>query len=83
MDNLRVVQHDERLRGGLLNASNLEYRNKSILLLDVTHADPQAQVHVRTGSADHDKSAASTSKARKRQRYTRPDMHPSTSGAKN
>ena len=58
-------------RGSLRDAPNREYRDKSILL-DVTHADPQAQVHLRGGSADHDGSAASTSEARKRQHYARP-----------
>ena len=58
-------------RGGLRDAPNREYREKSILL-DVTHADPQAQIHLRGGSADHDGSAASTSEARKRQHYARP-----------
>ena len=40
--------------------------------MDVTHADSQAQVHLRAGSADHDGSADSTSEARKRQHYARP-----------
>ena len=57
-------------RGSLREAPNLEYKNKSILL-DVTHAYPQAQVHLRGGSADHDGSAASTSEARKRQHHAR------------
>ena len=39
--------------GGLRNAPKREYREKSILL-DVTHADPQAQVRLRGRSADHD-----------------------------
>ena len=47
--------------GGLRNAPNPEYRDKSIMV-DVTHADPQTQVHVRAGSAGHDGSAASTSR---------------------
>ena len=51
--------------------SGREYRDKSILL-DVTHADPQAQVHLRGGSTNHDGSVASTSEARKRQHYARP-----------
>ena len=50
-------------RGGLRNAPDPEYREKSILV-DVTHADPQAQVQLRAGSADPDGSAASTSEAR-------------------
>ena len=41
------------------------------ILLDVTHADPQAQVHLREGSADHDGSADSNTEARKRQQYAR------------
>ena len=58
-------------RGGLRDAPNREYRDKSILL-DVNHADQQAQVYLRGGSADHDGSAASTSAACKRQQYARP-----------
>ena len=58
-------------RGDLESAPNPEYRDKSILA-DVTHADPQVQVHLRAGSADHDGSAASTSEARKRQHCARP-----------
>ena len=46
------------------------YRDKSILL-NVTHAYPHAQVHLRGGSADDDGSAALTSEARKRQHYAR------------
>ena len=48
-----------------------EYRDKSILV-DVTHADPQAQVYLQAGSANHGRSATSTSEARKRQHYARP-----------
>ena len=40
--------------------------------MDVTHTDPQVQVHGRAGSTDHDGSATSTSEARKRQHYARP-----------
>ena len=58
-------------RGSLRDAPNREYRDKSILR-DVTHADPQAQVHIRGGSADDHGSAASTSEARKRQHCARP-----------
>ena len=58
-------------RGGLRNAPNPEYRDESILV-DVAHADPQAQVHKQVGSADHDGSAAFTSGAHKRQHYVRP-----------
>ena len=47
-------------REGLRDPPNREYRNMSILL-DVTHADPRAQIHLRAVSADHDGSAASTS----------------------
>ena len=35
--------------GALSNKSSAEYRNKGILL-DVTHADPQAQVHCGTAA---------------------------------
>ena len=58
-------------RGGLRGAPNPGYGDKSILL-DVTHANPQAQVHLRGGNADHDGSAASTSETCKRQHYARP-----------
>ena len=58
-------------RRGLRDAPDREYGYKSILL-DVTHADPQVQVHLRGSSADHDRSAASTSEASKRQYYARP-----------
>ena len=58
-------------RGSLRDAANRECRDKSIQL-DVTHADPQAQVHLQGGSAGHDGSAASTSEARKRQHYAHP-----------
>ena len=58
-------------RGRLGNAPNPEYSDKFILV-DVTHADPQAHVHLQAGSADHGGSAASTSEARKRQHYARP-----------
>ena len=56
--------------GSLTNASLQEYRHKGILL-DVTHADPQAQVHLRNGSATSDGIAAQISEARKRQHYAR------------
>ena len=46
-------------RGGLRDATSSVYRNKAILL-DVMHADPQARVHMRDGSADRDGSAAYT-----------------------
>ena len=58
-------------RGGRSDAPNQDYREKSILL-DVTHADPQAQVHRQGGRADYDGPAASTSEACKRQHYARP-----------
>ena len=45
-------------RGGLRDATWSEYRQKAIPLLGVTHADPQARVHMRADSADPDKSAA-------------------------
>ena len=57
--------------GGLRDATASEYRDKSILL-DVTYADPQAGVHMRAGSADRNGPAASTSEARKCNRYARP-----------
>ena len=57
--------------GGLRDATASEYRGKSILL-DVTSGDPQAGVHMVEGSADRNGSAASTSEARKRNRYARP-----------
>ena len=57
-------------RGGLRDATSSEYRNKAILL-DVTHTDPQARVHMRDGSADRDGSAVSTSEARKRDHHAR------------
>ncbi|CAB1110064.1 unnamed protein product [Ectocarpus sp. CCAP 1310/34] len=57
--------------GALTNASSPGYHNKGILL-DVTHADPQAQVHLRNGSATSDGIAAQASEARKRQHYARP-----------
>ena len=58
-------------RGGLRDGPFREYREKSIPL-DVTHADPQAQIHLRGGSTDLDGSAAFTSEAGKRQHYVRP-----------
>ena len=42
------------------------------ILLDVTLSGPQAQIHLRLGSADHDGSASSTSEACKCQHYARP-----------
>lgn len=57
--------------GALTNASSPEHRNKGILL-DVTRADRQAQVHLRDGSATSDGTAAQASEARSRQRYARP-----------
>ena len=42
------------------------------MLLDVTYADPHAGVHMRTGIADRNGSAASTSEALKRNHYARP-----------
>ena len=67
----RNPRMDIVVRGGLRNAPNPEYRGKSILV-NLTHADPQAQVHLRAGSADHDRPAASSSEVRKRQHYARP-----------
>ena len=57
-------------RGGLRNARSPEYRDKPILV-DVTHADSHAQVHLRAGSAGHDKPAASTSETRNCQQNAR------------
>ena len=57
-------------RGGLRDASASDFRHKS-RLVDVTYADPQAEVHLRAGSIDQDGSAASTSEARKRNHYAR------------
>ena len=51
--------------GGIRDASASDFRHKSILI-DITYVDPQAGVHLRARSADHDGSAASTSEARKR-----------------
>ena len=64
---INIVIRKGRLRDG----PNGEFREKSILL-NVTHADQQQQVHLRGGSAEHDGSSASTSGARKRQHYARP-----------
>ena len=58
-------------RGGLRDAPNREYRVKSILL-NVTHAYLQAQVHLRRCSADHDGPGAFTSEACKCQHQTHP-----------
>ena len=58
-------------RGAMRDASSSVYRTKGILL-DVTHADSQAQVHLRGGSATIDGSAAQASEARKRRHYARP-----------
>lgn len=47
-------------------------RNRTInesILLDVTYANTPARVHMRTGRADRNVSAASTSGARKRKHY--------------
>ena len=49
--------------GALANATSQEYREKGVLL-DFTHADPQAQVHLRNGSATSNGTAAQTSEAR-------------------
>ena len=61
--------------GSLIHASTSEYGHKGILL-HVTHADPQAPVHLRNGSATSDGTAAQTSEARKRQHYARPGHVP-------
>ena len=57
--------------GGLRDATASEYGNKSILL-DATCTDPQAGVHMRTGSEDRNGSAVSTFDALKRNHYARP-----------
>ena len=59
-------------RGGLGDAPIRDCREKSILLGGVTCVEPQAQIHLRGGSAEHDGSAASTSEAHNRQHYARP-----------
>ena len=66
----RSLRMDIVERGDLRDATSSEYRNKAILL-DVTHADPQARVHMRNGRADRDGSAASTSEARNRNHCAR------------
>ena len=59
--------------GGLRDATASEYRNTS-LRLDVTYADPQAGVHMRTGSDARNGSASFTSEARERNHYARPEQ---------
>ena len=63
------------MRGDLRDAPNQEYSDESILL-DVAHADPQAQVHLRGGSADQDGAAASST-------TLVPNMCPATNGVIN
>ena len=58
------------IRRHLRDTPNREYKDKSIPL-DVTHADPQVQVHLQGGRSGHDSSAASTPEVRKRQHYAR------------
>ena len=60
------------VRDTLAEGNPLRVTDLIFLLLDVTDADPQVQVHLRGGSADHDGPAASTSEARKRQHCARP-----------
>ena len=69
-------------RESLRDAPNREHKDKSILL-GVTHADPQAQVHLRGGSADHDGSAAPTPRRASVSTTLVRDMCPSTNGATN
>ena len=69
-------------RGGRLNAPTPEYRDKTILV-DVTHADPQAQVYLRAGSAGHDGSAPLLPECASANTTLDRDMCPSTSGAIN
>ena len=57
-------------RGGLRDPTSSESRYKAVLL-DVTHADPRARVHIRAGVADRDGSAAPTSGVRKRNHHAR------------
>ena len=78
VENRRTVHCGKELRiyivitiRSLRDAPNRVYRDKSILL-NVTHAYPHAQVHLRGGSADDDGSAALTSEARKRKHYACP-----------
>ena len=54
--------------GGLRSASASDFRHTRILI-DVAWAGPQSGVHLRVGSADQDRPAASTSEARKRNYY--------------
>ena len=68
--------------GDLGDAPNREYSDKFIML-NVTHADPHVQVHLRGGSADHDGSAAYIFQVRKHQHYARPGYVPSTNGVAN
>ena len=86
--NLRVDVVEAR--GGLRDAPDRECREASILM-GVTHADPQAHVHLRGGGAIHDAPASSTFEARKRKLYARPEHvsfdkqinHRATFGMKN
>ena len=57
--------------GGVRDPPNRQHRGQSILL-GFNHAEPQAQVHLRTGDTDRDRSAASTFGAFKPRRYARP-----------
>ena len=67
--------HKDR-EGRLRDATSSEYSNNATHF-DVTHADPQARVPMRAGSADRDGSAASTSEAPKRNHYARLGQVPS------
>ena len=71
-----------RRRGSLRDGPKREYR-ETPLLLNVTHADPQAQKHLRVGSADQDGSTASISEACKRQHHARLGLYPLTNGVTN
>ena len=66
----RNLQMDIVIRRHLRDTPNREYKDKSIPL-DVTHADPQVQVHLQGGRSGHDSLAASTPEVRKRQHYAR------------
>ena len=68
--------------GALANASSSVCRHKGILL-DVTHADLQAQVHLRNGSATSDGTAAQASEAKSVSTTLVQDKCPLTSAALN
>ena len=66
------------------DATASKERSKAIILVDVTYADLQAGIHVRTGDADRDGSAAYPSEARSHNHHVHPgQVCPSTSAATN